>query len=449
MRVVREGPTRITRTTIDAAWRRRAPESRLVIGDHECRGLALVVNSTAMAWRYDYKPRGLDPITGKRFATRSVTIGNPETHSPDAARTEANRLKGEAKAGKDPAAERKASVASSALKRGRTMGRLVEDYAKALPGRPKLRGAGLVSQKHAAEETAHLRAAVMIMKAGDRPAADISAMDLRGLLRASAAQPATSRARFGALSRFFDWCQDEGLVQMNPCALVAKARRPKPLAARSHYLHPAELALLWKAAAESTGLQQVHRDLIQFLIAIPARRNEAACMDWAHLDLQAAVWSQPADRTKNGDPHRVHLHSLARDILHRRHAAAGAPPSGLVFPAPKSGGVIDTFSDMKAALVAASGLNGWRWHDLRRSFATALGEAGVDEAIADAILNHRQAATRGGVLGVYQRAQRWPEQQKIMGAWGRLLDAAISGNSGCNIIDFAATRSALVAANGA
>ena len=69
-------------------------------------------------------------------------------------------------------------------------------------------------------------------------------------------------------------------------------------------------------------------------------------------------------------------------------------------------------------LDAAAKLTGWTWHDFRRSFATALGEAGISEAVADAVLNHRQSATRGGVLGVYQRASRWPEQVKAMQLWG-------------------------------
>ena len=75
-------------------------------------------------------------------------------------------------------------------------------------------------------------------------------------------------------------------------------------------------------------------------------------------------------------------------------------------------------------------LDGWTWHDFRRSFTTALGEASVPEAVADAVLNHRQSATRGGVLGVYQRASRWPEQVKAMELWGRLLALAIEGCDG-------------------
>jgi integrase len=69
----------------------------------------------------------------------------------------------------------------------------------------------------------------------------------------------------------------------------------------------------------------------------------------------------------------------------------------------------------------------WRFHDFRRSFATTLGESGVSETVADAILNHRQSATRSGVLGTYQRAQRWPEQVEAMKVWNNALERAISG----------------------
>ncbi len=78
---------------------------------------------------------------------------------------------------------------------------------------------------------------------------------------------------------------------------------------------------------------------------------------------------------------------------------------------------------------------------MRRSFATALGEAGVSETIADAILNHRQAATRAGVLGVYQRSERWPEQVAAMKFWGEALAAANRGDKPKeNVINLGALR---------
>jgi hypothetical protein len=149
--------------------------------------------------------------------------------------------------------------------------------------------------------------------------------------------------------------------------------------------------------------------------------------------------------TRNGEPHRLALHALAlgvvqerrealaeaqagRDLRKKAHIlAAGVPSSGLGFPAPVSGGVLDTFINLKAKLVATTGsqdgrdaraakLDSWTWHDFRRPFATAPGEAGISEPVVDAILNHSQSATRGGVLGVYQRTTRWPEQVKAPSA---------------------------------
>jgi integrase len=210
---------------------------------------------------------------------------------------------------------------------------------------------------------------------------------------------------------------------------------------------------LWNAA----GLlrEPVWRDLARFLIAVPCRRGEASRLDWSHLDVASAEWRQPSHMTKNREPHRLHLHALAVQVLHARRVAqaeaqaggdpqklatilgAGGPQAGLVFAAPKSGNALETFSAIKAALVAKTGLQDglersklldrWTWHDFRRSFASALGEVGIPEAVADAILNHRQSATRGGVLGVYQRSSRWPEQVRAMELWGRLLSAALAG----------------------
>src|SRR4051794_4458786 len=107
MKTISEGPIRITKATIDAAWRRRKPGYRLIQRDQECRGLALIVNPTTMAWSYAYRPRGTDPLTGRRWPNRPVTLGNPASLSLDDARIEANRIKGQAAAGADPAAEKK------------------------------------------------------------------------------------------------------------------------------------------------------------------------------------------------------------------------------------------------------------------------------------------------------------------------------------------------------
>ena len=424
LKVISEGPVRITKATIESAWRRRASGQRLLLRDAECRGLALVINSNSMAWRFDYRPRGVDAHTGRRWPMQSMLLGNPATHSPDEARTTANGMKGQAAAGRDPGAERRREAEAELRRRALTLDRLLEQYKAVLPTRPKLRGTGLPSPRHVREEVARVGSAIASIDGERKPVADLTTADVRRMVDAKSAQPAAARGRFGSLSRFLDWCQEDGHIETNPCALLVKARRPKAVSARAHFLTVSELAKLWHAAEALS--ETVWCDLTRFLIALPCRRGEAATLNWAHLDLVGAEWRQPGKLTKNGEAHRLFLHPLALDLLHRRWTEAKEPRAGLVFPSPDAGRPVQTFSDMKEALDAAAELTGWRWHDFRRSFATALAEAGTPEAVADAILNHRQSATRGGVLGVYQRASRWPEQVTAMQAWGRLLADALA-----------------------
>jgi integrase len=435
MRVTSEGPVKITKATIDAVWRRRKAGERLIVRDKDCRGLALIVNATVMTWTYAYRPRGTDPVTGRRWPNRAATLGNPETHSPDDARSAANQIKGQAAAGADPVADKKIKAASEQQKRAANLGRLIGEYAIALPQRSKMRGAGLPSASYVAIQIAQVRFAVDAIAARDMPAANLSPADVRKLVD-HGAKGTNVRSRFGALSRFLDWCQEAGYIPTNPCALISRARRPKASQPRSHYLAPEDLARLWDG---STALREpVWRDLVRFMIAIPCRRGEAARLDWSHVDMAAATWSQPSHLTKNRDPHRLYLHELALEVLRGRHKATNG--QGLVFPSPGAGRPIGAFSQVKTMLDDAAKLHGWTWHDFRRSFATALGEAGISEAVADAILNHRQSATRGGVLGVYQRATRWPEQVRAMQLWGQLLASALNPGEADNKVVPMATR---------
>jgi integrase len=416
----------ITADTVKLAWARRSKEVRQTIRDKQTAGLALIVNATTMTWVFTYKPRGKDPDTGRRWPSKSVTLGNPESLSIKDARHAAAALKGQAAAGRDPHAEQAERREKLTVDRGATVERLLNQYERALPLRPKLRGTGLPSAAHVADELAHARAAAATMAAEKLPATKVDGSHLRKLLVAEGARPATARARWGAISRFFDWVQEEGVITVNPCLAMGRNKRPRAAPARAQYVKLEQLAAMWKAADE---LDPLYRDLARFLIAIPCRRGEAAEMDWSHLDLTGASWSQPGALTKNGEPHRLHLHPLALDILTARRKAAKNPKAGLVFPAPRSGKPVDTFSTMKIDLDKASGVSGWRWHDFRRSFASVMGEAGMSEPVVDACLNHRQSATRSGVLGVYQQAKRWPEQAMALKAWGAALSAAIEGKA--------------------
>ena len=220
----------------------------------------------------------------------------------------------------------------------------------------------------------------------------------------------------------------EERLSTNPCSSIGRAYRPAAGGKRERTPTLKELATIWRAV-EAALDASVFRDLIRFAICIPARRGEIINLDWRHLDLEEKVWRQPSRLTKNREPHELRLHPLALEILTRRWEEAGHPRAGLVFPSPRAGAPITAFSKMLSALHRATpGMEPWSPHDLRRSFASTLGQIGEDdEATIDAVFNHKRSASRGGVVGTYNRSMQLPAQAEALERWGALVADALEG----------------------
>ena len=129
-------------------------------------------------------------------------------------------------------------------------------------------------------------------------------------------------------------------------------------------------------------------------------------------------------------PHRQSLNRYAREVLRAQQLESA--DHNLVFPSLRAGNAITSWSKTKRRIDAASGVTNWRWHDLRRTFASHCAERGVSETVADLILSHKQSATRPGVMAVYQRSRRWEERVAAMEVWAGVIEEAIRAASGEN-----------------
>lgn len=386
-----------------------------LLWDREVAGFGLrTTKGGARTWIFKYRTLG-----GAQHWHR---IGAFPAMTAEDARKIARGLRFTLDKGGDPAKQREAERDAARAERAAAVDALAKSYAKALPGRPSLRGSGAISADHAAAELAAVTRAIARMDLAGRPVSQIAAADLLGLLHREAARPATARLTFGAFGRFLDWCVEAGHLAANPCHAIPRAKRPKPPPARRRVVALPDLARLWNAAPT---LPAPLGDLARVLIAVPVRRGEAARLAWQDVDLEAGAWTLPGAITKNGDPHRIALPPLVLRILRARHKAEGSPVAGLAFPSPRVGKEVTGWTKIKAELGKAAGFTAWTWHDFRRSFASIMAERGIAEPVADAVLNHRQSGTRGGVLGVYQHAQRRPEQEAAMRAWCDALATAI------------------------
>lgn len=134
------------------------------------------------------------------------------------------------------------------------------------------------------------------------------------------------------------------------------------------------------------------RDFVYLALYTGARKGNVLAMAWRDVDFDEAVWCIP--RTKNGRPQRVPLNERALAILRRR---LGEGPGAWVFPA-RSGAANPWMTEPKAGwarILKRAGLTDFRLHDLRRTLASLMADAGVNlHTIGKALGHQSQAATQ-------------------------------------------------------
>jgi integrase len=389
------------------------------------------------------------PAPGIPSTTRKSIIGEHDGRlwNVTKARAQARRVLGAVDAGGDPVAERKAKAETERLAEAeaRATAALAAEEAEARE-RDRFEAvveryvAAVVKKRKSGGETArHLRREPVEAWTGRHVSAirRREVVDLLDALRERS--PATARLTYSALRGLFGWCVEREILTASPCDYVTAPPRP---AARDRVLADDELRAVWLGAK---ALGHPFGPILKLLILTGQREAEVAGMTRAEIDLNAATWTIPKERTKNGREHVVDLSPQALAIVN------GVPNSGdLLFPArnaaprkhsrkdsaPNRRPVVgfsaakrlldgDVIRKTKEALPTAA-LAPWRIHDLRRTAATGMAGMGIAPHVIERVLNHVSGVT-GGLVGVYQRHEYRAERKAAVAAWGARVEAIVTG----------------------
>jgi integrase len=206
------------------------------------------------------------------------------------------------------------------------------------------------------------------------------------------------------IRRFFRWCIERDILKADPTLGLPRASNGK---SRERRLTDSELAKVL-AATNSIG---TFGPVIRLLALTGARREEIAGLRWSEID--GDTIKLEGAHTKNDEAHLIPLSAPAKALLDSMPRIAG---SDFVFTTtgekPISG-----WSQPKIKLDTASGVTGWRIHDLRRTVATGMQKLGVTLQTVEAVLGHT-SGSRGGIVGVYQRHDFADEKRAALEAWG-------------------------------
>lgn len=146
---------------------------------------------------------------------------------------------------------------------------------------------------------------------GTRETARISRRDVVDLLDdiEDRAGPYARNHATAAIRKMFNWAAARNPDLPNPTGRLAM----NPVTERDRVLSDDEIREIWDATDQ---LMSIFCPFTKILLLTAQRRNEVAAMTWSELgNLNKAVWSIPASRTKNGIAHEVPLSTAAMEIL--------------------------------------------------------------------------------------------------------------------------------------
>src|SRR5262249_36931874 len=126
------------------------------------------------------------------------------------------------------------------------------------------------------------------------------------------------------------------------------------------------------------------------LILCAQRRGEVAAMRWSEVDMEARLWTIPAEKSKSGNIQLVPLSPAKFDILNNLPRFTGGD---FIWTTQSGKSCINGFSKIKKRVDRATNIVGWTFHDLRRTASTIMAEPG--KVAPDGVLPHILSAVLG------------------------------------------------------
>jgi integrase len=438
---------RITKATIEAAWRNRGDGGGPPIRDHKVRGLNLAIHAHHATWRLDFRLPGRHPETGKRWPNDTLTLGrlSPAFHL-DEARAAALEQKLLVTKGINPKLAEKAVLARQLVATAGervTVKALVEGYTAARSQRWRPQTARAF-EGDLREVTAAL---------GELPVKAVTRRQLGAFLRdfhrtqVAAGHAGTRAERLRMLlGSLFSYAVDEDLIELSPAQRLPVPARSKD---RDRVLDAREMATVWTAL--SVPHPGIGPGLMLALKLSLVLGQRIGAVGGAREPDVALSGTQDPDLTDSGPWWRIPGEpgtKAKRDRLLPLPAFAVALfREALDLPGRQSGGFVFRGKAAGAALAQQSISRAWGMlrragkvpadttpHDLRRTARSWWPQLrhGQPKDVFERILGH---AVGSKVERVYDWALWLRQQRAVLDAWARKLSTITEG--GAEVIEIA------------
>jgi len=256
---------------------------------------------------------------------------------------------------------------------------------------------------------------------GDRPIAEITALEVLSVLRRVEARGRyeTARRLRSTCGTVFRYAIATGRAERDPSADLRGALTSPKVNHRAAIVDPVGIGALLRAIDGYDGLP-ITRAALRFAPLVFVRPGELRSAEWLEFDLAAAEWRIPSAKMKMRRVHRVPLSRQVLDILRDLHPISGG--GRFLFPSVRSPVRPMSENTLNAALRRLGyGTDEMTAHGFRAMASTRLNEMSGwnPDAIERQLAHQEQNDVRRAYV---HAAEYWPERVKMMQAWADYLD---------------------------
>lgn len=232
------------------------------------------------------------------------------------------------------------------------------------------------------------------------------------------------------LKQALNYGVSRGILSTNP-AMHIRSRDigglEKP---RERFLTLEEIKILWLFLdTHQNRMALSTKNAIKIILLTGIRTGELRLAQWQEFDFMQSLWTIPAEHSKNNFVTKIHLSPQVINLLQELKELSNSDYvlSGTQENKPLTDKALPRAINRIQTRV---GLPHWTAHDLRRTFATQLGQTlHVDPVVIEKCLSHKMPK----IMATYNKNEMLPQRKEALSRWGQFIENLVRND---NVIPF-------------
>jgi integrase len=237
--------------------------------------------------------------------------------------------------------------------------------------------------------------------------------------------PVHANKVLSTLKQAFNYAVSRGDLVSNPASSIRSRDIGGLEKPRERFLTLDEIKILWRFLDSSVNkISETILSSIKIILLTGVRTGEISLAKWDEIDFEQSLWTIPALHNKNNITMKIHLSPLCKNLFKQLFQIK---TSQHIISNIRTGEPLSDKAIVKAVsrIQERVGIPHWTPHDLRRTFATQLGEAlQIDPIVIEKCLGHKMPK----IMATYNKNEMLSQRKEALEQWGQCIESLLYDN---------------------